>query len=138
MRRYIFFLIVITKIEFNIISHSVAGLPWNDYFCGTMKLIELNLEKIISLCRKYRVAKLWVFGSILTSRFTESSDVDFSVDFDSDAINKEGLDWADTFFDFMYDLEKVIGRKVDLICDDAVTNPIFRKELNATKKLIYG
>lgn len=114
------------------------GLPWNDYFCGTMKLIELNLEKIISLCRKYRVAKLWVFGSILTSRFTESSDVDFSVDFDSDAINKEGLDWADTFFDFMYDLEKVIGRKVDLICDDAVTNPIFRKELNATKKLIYG
>lgn len=103
-----------------------------------MKLIELNIDKIIALCHKYRVAKLWVFGSILTPRFNDNSDVDFSVDFDSDAIKKEGLDWADTFFDFMHELEDVIGRKVDLVCDDSVTNPYFRKQLNSTKKLVYG
>ncbi|MDE6460289.1 MAG: nucleotidyltransferase domain-containing protein [Paramuribaculum sp.] len=103
-----------------------------------MKLIELNIDKIIALCRKYRVLKLWVFGSILTSRFNENSDVDFSVDFDSEAIRSEGMDWADTFFDFMHELEDVIGRKVDLVCDDSVTNPYFRKQLNSTKKLIYG
>ncbi len=103
-----------------------------------MKLIELNIDKIIALCQKYRVAKLWVFGSILTPRFNDSSDVDFSVDFDSDAIKQEGRDWADTFFDFMHELEAVIGRKVDLVCDDSVKNPYFRKQLNSTKKLIYG
>ena len=103
-----------------------------------MKLIELNIDKIISLCHKYRVAKLWVFGSILTPRFNDNSDVDFSVDFDSEAIRREGIDWADTFFDFMHELEDVIGRKVDLVCDDSVSNPYFRKQLNSTKKLIYG
>ena len=103
-----------------------------------MKLIELNLESIIALCKKYKVAKLWVFGSILTSRFNDQSDVDFSVDFDSETINKEGLDWADIFFNFMHELESLIGRKVDLVCDDSVNNPYFRRELDSTKRLIYG
>lgn len=43
-----------------------------------MKLIEMNIDKIIALCKKYKVMKLWVFGSILTSRFNDDSDVDFS------------------------------------------------------------
>ena len=43
-----------------------------------MKLIEMNIDKIIALCRKYKVAKLWVFGSILTPRFNDASDVDSS------------------------------------------------------------
>ena len=102
-----------------------------------MKLIEMNMDKIIALCKKYKVAKLWVFGSILTPRFNENSDVDFSVNFDSDTINREGLDWADIFFDFMHELEQLIGRRIDLVCDDAVKNPYFRSELDRTKQLIY-
>lgn len=51
-----------------------------------MKLIELNMDKIIALCKKYKVAKLWVFGSILTPRFNDDSDVDLSVDFDAETI----------------------------------------------------
>lgn len=102
-----------------------------------MKLIEMNIDKIAALCRKYKVARLWVFGSILTPRFNEESDVDFSVDFDAEAINSEGLDWADIFFDFLHDLEHIIGRRVDLVCDDAVKNPYFRHELDSTKRLIY-
>ena len=54
-----------------------------------MKLIELNMDKIITLCKKYKVAKLWVFGSILTPHFNDDSDVDFSVNFDSETINRE-------------------------------------------------
>ena len=103
-----------------------------------VRLIEMNMDKIVALCKKYKVAKLWVFGSILTPRFNDQSDVDFSVDFDAETIKSEGLDWADTFFDFMHDLENLIGRRIDLVCDDAVSNKIFRKELDATKKLIYG
>lgn len=55
-----------------------------------MKLIEMNIDRIVALCKKYRVAKLWVFGSILTPRFNDDSDVDFSVDFDSETINLRG------------------------------------------------
>ncbi len=103
-----------------------------------MKLIEMNIDKIIALCKKYKVAKLWVFGSILTPRFNDRSDVDFSVNFDSATINSEGLDWADIFFDFLHGLETIIGRRVDLVCADAVRNPVFRAELDRTKQLIYG
>lgn len=98
----------------------------------------MNIDKIIALCKKYKVAKLWVFGSILTPRFNDDSDVDFLVDFDDDTINSEGLDWADLFFDFIHDLEALMKRKIDLVCDDSVKNPYFRKELDNTKQLIYG
>lgn len=98
----------------------------------------MNMDKIVALCKKYKVAKLWVFGSILTPRFNDESDVDFSVNFDDNTINAEKLDWADIFFGFIEELELVVGRKVDLVCDDAVKNPIFRKEVDRTKRLIYN
>lgn len=101
-----------------------------------MKLIEINIEKIKTLCRHYKVNALYVFGSILTSRFNEGSDIDFLVDFNKAEIPL--TEYADNFFDFMYALEEVFGRKIDLICDDAVKNPYFREELEETKLKIYG
>lgn len=101
-----------------------------------MKLIELNMDKIIALCRKYKVAKLWVFGSILTPRFNEHSDVDFSVIFNKKEIGL--LDYADNFFDFIEELKVLFGREIDMVCEDSVQNPYFRKELDSTKRLIYG
>ncbi len=99
-----------------------------------MKLIEMNLDKIIALCKKYKVEKLWVFGSILTSRFNDKSDVDFSVIFHYDQIQ----DLFVTFFDFIEELQQLLGRKVDLVDETAVKNSYFRRELDRTKYLIYG
>ncbi|MCH5246367.1 MAG: nucleotidyltransferase domain-containing protein [Muribaculaceae bacterium] len=103
-----------------------------------MKLIELNIDRIIELCKKYRVRKLYVFGSVLTDRFNDNSDIDFSVDFDREQISNEKLDWADLFFDFIHGLEDALMRRVDVVVDDYVTNPHFKKELDRTKRLIYG
>lgn len=101
-----------------------------------MKLIELHLDKIIELCKRFHVRKLWVFGSILTPRFNESSDVDFCVDFDWDNIPL--LDSADNFFDFQFALEDLLKRNIDLTDDSSVRNRFFREELNQTRRLIYG
>ena len=38
----------------------------------------------------------------------------------------------------MSELEALMGRRVDLVCDDAVTNKYFREELDSKKILIYG
>ena len=51
-----------------------------------MRLIELNMQHIITLCREYKVKALYAFGSILTSRFNEESDVDLAVSFDKENI----------------------------------------------------
>lgn len=101
-----------------------------------MHIIELNISKIMEICRRFHVRRLWVFGSILTNRFNDNSDVDFCVDFDKSKINL--MDYADNFFDFQYALEDVFGRKVDITEDSAVRNPYFRQELDETRKLIYG
>ncbi|MBD5228907.1 MAG: nucleotidyltransferase [Bacteroidales bacterium] len=101
-----------------------------------MHLVEINIRKIIDICRRFHVRKLWVFGSILTNRFNESSDVDLCVDFDKSSIDLS--DYADNFFDFQYALEDLFGRKVDITEDSAVRNPYFRQELNQTRRLIYG
>ncbi len=101
-----------------------------------MKLIEMNMDKIIALCRKYKVAKLWVFGSILTDRFNDNSDVDFSVTFDKKNIPL--LDYADNYLDFLSELKSLLLRDIDLVTEDSLSNPYFIKNLNSTKQLIYG
>ncbi len=99
-----------------------------------MQIIEQNIDQIVALCKKYKVAKLWVFGSILTPRFNEDSDIDFSVIFHYDKIQ----DLFVTFFDFIEEMEILLGRKVDLIDETAIKNLYFRKELDKTKYQIYG
>lgn len=94
----------------------------------------MNLDRIIALCKKYKVAKLWVFGSILTPRFNDDSDVDFSVIFHYEQIQ----DMFVNFFDFIEDLQTLLGRKVDMVDETAIKNSHFRCELDRTKHLIYG
>lgn len=101
-----------------------------------MKLIEINMDKLAALCKKYKVAKLWVFGSILTERFNEKSDVDFSVKFDKEQLSL--LDYADNYFGFHKALMSLFSREIDLVTEDSLTNPYFIRELNATKQLVYG
>lgn len=101
-----------------------------------MKLIEINIAKIIELCKRFHVKKLWVFGSILTPKFRQESDIDFCVNFDWNHIPLH--ESANNFFGFQDALEELLGRKIDLTDDSAVRNPYFREELNETRKLIYG
>lgn len=101
-----------------------------------MKLIELNISRIIALCKQYRVKTLSVFGSILTDRFNADSDIDLLVDFDT--TNHEQWDYVSNYFGFRDSLETLFGRKVDLIEDRGIRNPLFRKAVDNKKQLIYG
>lgn len=101
-----------------------------------MYLIDMNIRRIIELCKLYKVKSLYVFGSILTSRFNRESDVDILVKFNKDVIPLS--DYADNYFDFQFALEDLFKRKVDLVCDDAIKNPYFRQEVDSKKELVYG
>ena len=99
-----------------------------------MKLIENNSQKIIALCQKHKVGKLFVFGSILTDRFNEESDVDMVVDFDKVTLE----DYADNYFDLKFSLEDIFGREIDLLEDKAIRNPVLRRNIDNSKVLVYG
>lgn len=99
-----------------------------------MNLIEANKKKIDALCLKHKVKRLFVFGSVLTDRFSSKSDVDFLVDFDKSQIE----DYFDNFFELKYGLESALRRDVDLVESQAIKNPYFQQNVEDTKKLIYG
>lgn len=100
-----------------------------------MNLIELNLQKIFDLCRRHKVKSLAVFGSILTDRFNENSDVDFLVDFEP--IDHSTFDYVTNYFNLRDALESMFNRKVDLIEAKALRNKYFIANINRTKQLIY-
>lgn len=47
----------------------------------TMAEIEVPQAQIAELCQRNGIRKLSLFGSVLTGRFTDSSDIDILVDF---------------------------------------------------------
>lgn len=107
----------------------------NNHQQHPMQLITANLPKIITLCKKYKVKALYVFGSILTPRFNDQSDVDFSAIFNHDS---DPLVAGENFMNFYMDLEKLMGRKIDLVDEEFIRNKYFREELDETKQMIYG
>ena len=100
-----------------------------------MKLIELNLQRIIDLCRRHKVKSLADFGSILTDRFNDQSDVDLLVDFEPIDPDKE--DYVRNFFDLQDSLESLLKRKVDLVVGSGLRNKYFINNVNRTKRVIY-
>jgi len=99
-----------------------------------MNLIDQNIDSIRNLCLKYKVATLFVFGSVLTNRFEKGSDIDLLVDFkDVDLYN-----YADNYFDLKDALESIFHRNVDLLEDKAIKNPYLRRSIDSSKQLIYG
>jgi predicted nucleotidyltransferase len=90
--------------------------------------------QISGLCRKYGVRTLYAFGSALTERFDSRSDVDLIADFDKES----GADYFDNYFDFKYSLEEVFGRNVDLLEGMPIRNVYLRRDIERTKKLLYG
>lgn len=103
-----------------------------------MKLIELNLQHILDLCRRHKVKTLSVFGSILTDRFNDNSDVDMLVDFEPYNPDRMEFDYVSNYFGLKNSLEQLLNRKVDLIEYGNNLNPIFKALVDKKKQLIYG
>ena len=98
-------------------------------------IIENNKAQIDQLCLENKVDKLYVFGSVLTDKFNKKSDLDFVVAFDNSI---ELLDYADNYFNFLFSLEDLFKREIDLLTEKSLRNPYFIKELDNTKQLIYA
>lgn len=94
----------------------------------------LDREAIAHACERYGVARLRVFGSAVSGRFDPNrSDVDFFVDF-----LPEVHDLLGNYLALNEELERIVGRKVDLVMSDAVENPYFAAEAFRTAQDVYA
>lgn len=88
-----------------------------------------------SLCRRFGVRRLELFGSAATGRDRPAeSDLDFLVEFDE--LPPGG--YADAYFDLLESLEALFGRPVDLVVASAIRNPYFLEAVERTKTLLYA
>lgn len=88
-------------------------------------------KKIEQFCEKHHISKLSLFGSILTSAFKESSDVDFLVCFD-----KEHTPTLFALIGMEMELSDLIGHKADLRTPNELSPPI-RQTVLSQAKTIY-
>jgi predicted nucleotidyltransferase len=94
--------------------------------------IAIPKEKIVRFCQKNHIAKMSLFGSVLTDQFNAGSDVDFLVEFQSSHIP--------TLFDMVNmedELSVIIGRHADLRTKKGISR-YFRDDVVSGALRIYG
>lgn len=99
-----------------------------------MGIVDRNMEDLKKLCATHNVEKMYLFGSALNSNFNKKSDIDLLVKFKSIELSR----YFDNYMDFKNNLEKLFGRKVDLVEEQTLRNPILINSINKSKELIYG
>ncbi len=93
-----------------------------------------KMPKVVTVCRKHNVQKLYAFGSIVDNRFIEGkSDIDLLVELPK--LTKEKK--YKTQIELWFDLQEVLNCEVDLVIADKVKGKYFKKYLEIYKELIY-
>jgi predicted nucleotidyltransferase len=98
-------------------------------------LLEESLQSVSALCKRYRVARLDVFGSAARGNFASAtSDLDFIVTFEP----MPPADHADAYFGLLEGLESLFDREIDLIEEEAIKNPYFHRSASASRVQLYA
>ena len=96
--------------------------------------LEQHRKELETVCRRYGVRRLELFGSAATGQDQPGSDLDFLVEFGP--FPSGG--YADAYFGLLESLEKLFGVTVDLVVPSAIRNPYFLKAIEETRTLLYA
>ena len=97
-------------------------------------LLENHREEVAAVCRRLGVERLDVFGSAAREDFDpKKSDVDFLVRFTP----PHGRGYADRFLELAEVLERVFQRRVDLVTERSLHNPILKQTIASDRLNLY-
>ena len=92
------------------------------------------MDRIAEFCRRNRIRRLALYGSVLRDDFTPESDVDVLVEFEPGA--RVGL----AFFGMEDELSNILGRRADMSTFEGVEgsrNWLLRAEILDTAEVVY-
>jgi uncharacterized protein len=99
------------------------------------EVIERRQPDIVALARRFRVETLMIFGSAATGEFDPSrSDIDLVVRFR----DMPPTDHADCYFGLLHALEDLLGTRVDLLEEEAISNPYLQRSIDQSKRTLYA
>ncbi len=101
-----------------------------------IEIVQNNIDDIIQICKTMQLQSLYLFGSASNKdRYRENSDLDFLYRFKKDA---NGLSMSQyDYFDLLFSLEKITGKKIDLVAEEKIKNKFFLDRINKEKIKIY-
>lgn len=91
------------------------------------------INSIEQLCKAHNVKVLSAFGSVVTDRFNDNSDIDLLVDIDS----TDPIDYAENYFDLKFKFEELLKKQIDLLEQKALKNTYLIQSINKNKKVLY-
>ena len=96
--------------------------------------IKIPKDVVAKFCRRHRIRRLALFGSVLRDDFAPDSDVDVLVEFEPDA--RVGL----AFITIGDELSEILGRQVDLHTFRGIEsnrNWLLRAEILGSAEAVY-
>ncbi len=98
-------------------------------------IVAEQMDAIRDICRRHHVARLELFGSAAQGQFNPAtSDLDFLVEFEPAPAGGR----ANAYFGLLESLRELFDRKIDLVEDSAISNPFFRKGVDAARTVLYA
>ena len=96
--------------------------------------IKHKMNDFLALCKTHNVKNLYAFGSSITENFNEdSSDIDLLIEME----NEDPIERGENLLLIWDKFESFFQRRVDLLTNSSIKNPVLRKSIEATKVLIY-
>jgi hypothetical protein len=92
-----------------------------------MKFPEASNDEIKKLCIKYSVKSLYAFGSVNSSRFNDSSDIDLLVDLNT----ADPFEYTENYFELKFALENLRHNPTKNISN-------MRKIIDTKNRIVHG
>lgn len=103
---------------------------------SAQNILDRARPDLAHLCRRFGVRQLSVFGSALSDNWKpETSDFDFVVDYGPPP---PGIDLFAQQFVMQVELERLLGRPVDLVERVAIRKPAFRETVDRDSQEVYA
>ena len=84
-----------------------------------------DIKKILlanrEILMKYKVKSIAVFGSYVRNEQNENSDIDLLVEFNPSTFDSYYNGYFDNYMELLFSLEKIFGRKTDLLTIEMIS-----------------
>ena len=98
--------------------------------------IPVDRTAIEAFGRKWGIRELALFGSVVGGDFRPDSDVDVLVTFEDP--NRSLGSWGNVLSEMERELERIFGRRVDLVQKRSIKNPFRRHSILTSRRIIYA
>ncbi len=89
--------------------------------------------QIFNFCEQNNVKTLSVFGSVLTEKFNEQSDIDMVVEL----LDSDPIQYAENYFNLKFSLQDLLNYPIDLLEDKTLENSYLKQKIAASKIVFY-